>query len=348
MLRSYFGFRSLHRLTVRTPHRLSVRTQRRQAMYAAEKVPLRGRIAIIVAGRETKAYNEFGQMFEPWWMIDCEAHMPYDVEADKSATIPDQVVQTQGFAAAVEETVSYAFQSSLLLTRCRRGAHCSVVVAECAADVLRQLGFSVAVAELRLHPLHVTSLIIDGLSDWVRYLRRDVAGNTSYGQFEIANLLTNQSTSDKWSSIQSELTTKFRFGLPAWTDSGSAAAASADYQADGGPEDTQTYNVGKKRPLPPLMPPPPPKHHSHSANHDDYQDVWVQDAACAKEFGYLLDELKLDKEARRALDRLYDADVFTWKEFMTKLAGKAAERSLKKPSNFVITCTQNALTKLGM
>ena len=330
-------------------------------MFAAEqKVPLRGRVAIVVAGRETKAYSELGQMLEPWWMIDCESHMPHDVEAGKTATIPDQVVQTPGFAAAVEETVSYAFQSSLLFTRCRRGEHRSVVVAECAAEVLRQLGFSVAIAELRLHPLHVTNWIVDGLMDWARYQRRDVLANTSYGQFEFSTLLTKQATSDKWLSVLSELTTKYRFGLPAVLDDNQWYQAAADklpassadnqtYQAAAASSaDNQTYNAGQKRPMPQMVPPPPPRHSSHSASHDDYQDVWVQDTACAKEFGYLLEELKLDKEARRALDRLYDADVFTWKEFMTKLAGKAAERSLKKPSNFVITCTQNALTKLGM
>lgn len=330
-------------------------------MFVAEqKVPLRGRVAIVVVGRETKAYAELGHMLEGWWMIDCEAHMPYEVEADKNFSIPDQVVQTPGFATAVEETVSYAFQSGLLFARCRRGEHGSVVVAECAAEVLRQLGFSVAIAELRLHPLHVANLIVDGMMDWAGYKRRDVMANSSYGQFEFSTLLTKEPNMEKWQSVLSALTTKFRFGLhdvpadhQAAADDARASSAAADAASSAHNKIQQaaaasSEDQGKKRPMPPLLPPPPPRHSSHNAGHDDYQDLWLRDTDCSKEFGYLLEELKLDKEARKALDRLYDADVFSFKEFMTKLAGKAAERSLKKPSNFVITCTQNALTKLGM
>ena len=58
---------------------------------------------------------------------------------------------------------------------------------------------------------------------------------------------------------------------------------------------------------------------------------------------YLIEEHDLDKEAVKALTRLAQFSTESKDVFMKKLEAKLASGDLRKPSNFVITCTKNAM-----
>jgi len=80
--------------------------------------------------------------------------------------------------------------------------------------------------------------------------------------------------------------------------------------------------------------------------HVDYTKcIWYEDLSTT------LEQLSLDREALKMLNRLYMAEDEQKTEFLAftaELKKKAADGSLRKPSNFVVTCVQNALDKLEL
>ncbi len=163
------------------------------------------------------------------------------------------------------------------------------------------------------------------------YRRHNVRVNNSYAAFDLATLITDDLASEHWVETFTELQHKFNTGMKRRSDS---SRSDGMWQND----------ASDKRPR--LVPTPPPVPPPRSA---DTAELAVTEWMTSEHF-HIADGLKLDNEALRALRRLHDAAFDEYVIFMQKLEDKLTEtnqhKRLKKPSNFVITCVQNAICKL--
>ena len=175
------------------------------------------------------------------------------------------------------------------------------------------------------------------LKDWVTFKRMSIELPNSYSAFCMGDLVTLDDAVTNWNQVcemSREIATMGEYNAKRRNTGASASTG---------------YN------LPPPPPPPAPPAASegqdgratdklpHPPQQPPTQQMLTQGRILNDFDMYLIEEHDLDKEAVKALTRLAQFNTESKDVFMKKLESKLASGDLRKPSNFVITCTKNAM-----